>query len=144
VDATNDFDNCTFSNGYTGTATLLRIDNSQVLAIDRSSFPTSTTTKNVTKTLNQGSVTFVGATGAFSGPVWEDDVNSRIHWAEHGRWEGTVSTDWNTGGNWGFDLVPDSTVDVVNTLDFTLNGAMTVNDGNMLIHGAFTQAAGGS
>ncbi|NTV83364.1 MAG: hypothetical protein HGA23_03560, partial [Bacteroidales bacterium] len=113
VDAVNQFDYCTFQDGYAGTATLLRIDNDQTLNIDNAVFPTSTTSKNVTKTVNAGTLNFTGATGAFAGPVYEDDGNARINWAEHGMWDGSVSSDWNTTGNWGFNLVPTATVDVV-------------------------------
>jgi hypothetical protein len=139
IDAANDFDYCTFRNGYSGTATLLTINNNQTFTIDSAYFPTSTTSKNVTKAVNQGSVTFVGATGPFSGPTWEDDVNGRIFWAEHGRWEGTVSTDWNTAGNWGFDLAPTSVVDVVIPAGCpnypVLSGTLGVN------YGSYTYAA---
>ena len=113
VDAVNQFDYCTFQDGYAGTATLLRIDNDEILNIDNAVFPTSTTTKNVTKTVNTGTIVFTGATGVFAGPVYEDDGNGRINWTEHGMWDGSVSSDWNTAGNWGFDLVPTSLVDVV-------------------------------
>jgi hypothetical protein len=113
INTTNDFDYCTFQNGQAAAAALLRIDNNQTITVDSAYFPTSTTTKNVSKTLNQGDVTFVGATGAFAGPAYEDDANGRIQWAENGRWDGSASTNWNTPGNWYFDLVPTSLVDVV-------------------------------
>lgn len=113
IDAANDFDYCTFTNGQAAANALLRIDNNQTLTIENAGFPTSFTTKNVSKTLNQGKVTLTGSTGAFAGPAYENDANGRIHWSEHGLWEGTVSTDWNTAANWGFDLVPTSAVDVV-------------------------------
>jgi hypothetical protein len=115
VNANNDFDFCTFKNGYNGTGTLLKIDNTQVLNIDSAYFPVefTTTSNNVTKSLNQGTLNFTGATGARSGPAFESDAFGRIHWAEHGRWDGSVSTNWNINGNWGFDIVPTSSIDVV-------------------------------
>ncbi len=112
IDAANDFDFCSFQNGVTASGTLLTIDNNQTLTVDSASFLASTTTYNVKKALNQGNVTFVGATGPFAGPLYENDPNARIHWAEHGKWDGSVSTDWNTAGNWGFDIVPTASIDV--------------------------------
>lgn len=113
INATNDFDYCTFQNGLAGAETLLRIDNNQAITVDSAYFPTSTTTKNVSKTLNQGSVTFVGATGPFAGPTYENDAFGRIHWSEYGKWDGSVSTSWSVAGNWGFDIIPTLTTDVV-------------------------------
>jgi len=113
INSTNDFDFCTFRFGLSGTATLLRIDNNQTITIDSAVFPTSTTTESVTKTLNQGNVTFVGAAGIFSGPDYEDDAFGRIHWAEYGVWNGTTSTNWNISTNWGFSVVPTSSMDVI-------------------------------
>jgi len=113
INATNDFDYCTFQNGQAAAAALLRIDNNQTITVDSAYFPTSTTNKNVSKTLNQGNVTFTGATGAFAGPLYEDDANGRIHWTEFGQWDGSESTNWNTIGNWGFDILPTVTIDVV-------------------------------
>lgn len=133
VNATNDFDFCTFKNGYNGTGTLLKIDNSQALNVEGAAFPVdaTTTSNNVTKSLNQGTVNFTGATGARSGPAFESDPFGRIFWAEHGRWDGSVSTSWSTGGNWGFDIVPTSTIDAVIPAGCpnypVLAGSLTVN-----------------
>jgi hypothetical protein len=113
INATNDFDYCTFQNGQAGAAALLRIDNNQTITIDSAYFPASVTTKNVSKTLNQGSVTFVGATGTFAGPAYENDPNGRIHWAEYGKWDGSESSNWNTIGNWGFEILPTVSIDVI-------------------------------
>ncbi len=113
INATNDFDFCTFTNGQSGANALLRIDNSQTRTIEGAVFPAIGTNKNVSKTLNQGEITFTGATGAFAGPVYENDPNGRIHWAEYGRWDGSVSADWNNPGNWGFDLAPSVSMDVL-------------------------------
>ncbi len=113
VNVANNFDFYTFQNGFSGTGTLLTINNNQTFTVDSAYFPTSSTSVNVTKTLNQGTVNFVGATGAWAGPGHENDAFGRINWAEHGLWDGSESTNWSTDGNWGFDMAPTSSVDVV-------------------------------
>lgn len=113
VNPSFDFDYCSLGYGLTGANALLRIDNNQTLTIDSAYFPTSTTTKNVSKTLNQGTVNFVGATGDFSGPLYENDPNARIFWAETGKWDGSASSDWNVAANWTFDVPPTDGIDVV-------------------------------
>ncbi|MHC1776585.1 MAG: hypothetical protein AB9834_14365 [Lentimicrobium sp.] len=75
------FANCEFRNGSPG-GTLLTIDNNQDLVIDNAIFPANTRGSqfNASKSVNQGSVTFVNATGAFAGEAFEGDPFNRIHW----------------------------------------------------------------
>lgn len=85
VDISNPFDYCTFRNGIAG-GTLLTIDNSQTLTIDNATFPANSwsSSSNVTKSLNQGSVNFTNAGGDFAGPEFEDDEYDLIEWAGYG------------------------------------------------------------
>ncbi len=85
IDATHPFDNCTFRNGIAG-GTLLTIDNNQTQTIDNVTFPTNTWsgTYNVSKTLNQGNLTFTNAIGDFAGPDYEYDTYNRIEWDGYG------------------------------------------------------------
>jgi len=82
VNPTNSLNNCTFQYGQAG-GTLLKIDNNQQFTITNASFPTNAGSgaKNVTKTLNQGTVAFMGETGVFAGTIYENDVYQRINWS---------------------------------------------------------------
>jgi hypothetical protein len=82
VDATNSLNNCTFRYGQAG-GTLLKINNNQMLTINNASFPTNagSNAKNITKSMNQGTVAFVGETGVFAGTVFESDPFFRINWS---------------------------------------------------------------
>ncbi|MDD4309933.1 MAG: hypothetical protein PHO32_06095, partial [Candidatus Cloacimonetes bacterium] len=81
VDENNSMNNCTFQNGATG-GKLLQISNSQNIIINSAVFSTNTWNGafNVSKTNNQGSVTFTNFTGAFSGSAFEHDLYNRIMW----------------------------------------------------------------
>jgi predicted outer membrane repeat protein len=81
VHSTFTFNNCTFRNGISG-GTLLTINNNLALTIDNATFPTNTWsgTYNVSKTEDQGSLTFTNATGDFAGPNYENDTFNRIDW----------------------------------------------------------------
>jgi hypothetical protein len=85
IDASHSFDNCIFRNGITG-GTLLTIDNNQTLTIDNVTLPTNTWsgTYNVSKTLNQGNLTFTNATGDFAGPMYDNDSFDLIDWDGYG------------------------------------------------------------
>jgi hypothetical protein len=82
VESANSLNNCTFQYGQAG-GTLLKIDNAQQFTITNASFPTNAGSgaKNVTKTLNQGTVAFVGETGVFAGSAYENDMYQRINWS---------------------------------------------------------------
>ena len=79
VDLANAFTNCKFENGIYN---LLRIENSQDLVINDAHFPSVTAPYNVRKLIDLGTVTFVNATGTFSGSAFEDDPFNRIFWGE--------------------------------------------------------------
>ncbi len=81
VDASTSFGNCTFRNGIAG-GKLLTLNNNQTLTIVNANFPTNTWsgTYNVSKTANQGLVTFAAYTGEFSGSAYEQDTYNLINW----------------------------------------------------------------
>ncbi len=81
VDPISSFSYCTFRHSASG-GTLLRLDNNQTLTINGANFPANTWggTSNVSKTLNQGQVTFTNFTGDFSGTAFEHDPYNRITW----------------------------------------------------------------
>ncbi|MFU8845117.1 MAG: hypothetical protein ACNA7V_15045, partial [Bacteroidales bacterium] len=82
VDPDYSFDGCRFEDGKNGLSAYLTIDNDQDLVFNNVLFSENTTgvLHNARKTVNSGSVTFVGATGGFAGPLYEDDPYNRIHW----------------------------------------------------------------
>jgi photosystem II stability/assembly factor-like uncharacterized protein len=82
IDPLNSFYNCTFGNGQSGPYPLLTIDNDQNLVIENAHFPENTQggQYNVRKTVDQGSVNFTNASGAFAGTAFEDDPYNRIFW----------------------------------------------------------------
>lgn len=98
---------CTFRDGEPG-GTLVTINNNQTMEIIGAMFPDTPAggNSNVTKPNNAGSITFTDASGPFGGPLYEDDLFGRVHWSGVGEWTGLVSSDWHTGGNWRFDVVP--------------------------------------
>jgi len=75
------FNYCTFRNGAPG-GTLLNISNHQDLVSTGVHFAENTTGSlyNVTKSENQGYITFTGYTGPFAGPGFENDPFDRIEW----------------------------------------------------------------
>jgi M6 family metalloprotease-like protein len=79
VDPTYSLNYCTFQNGVSG-GVILRINNSQDITITGASFPISQSGYNVGKTADQGSVTFVNATGVFAGENFDYDNYNRINW----------------------------------------------------------------
>ncbi|MBW6513676.1 MAG: hypothetical protein K0B87_02845 [Candidatus Syntrophosphaera sp.] len=79
VHASYSLNHCTFRNGMS-TGRLLIINNAQNFNITGASFPTSTGTYNVSKSVDQGSVFFAGWSGAFGGPGNEDDAFNRVFW----------------------------------------------------------------
>ncbi|MCD4697190.1 MAG: hypothetical protein K8S16_13215, partial [Bacteroidales bacterium] len=84
VDPVYSFNNCSFD-GYTdpGGSTWLRIENDQNLTIDNISFPNNPggpLATNIGKNMDHGHITLTNASGAFSGPMYEDDPWNRIDW----------------------------------------------------------------
>jgi len=79
----NPLHNCTFQNGEAG-GTLLKVGNSQELEITKCIFPINNWggMYNVSKLNNEGNLTFVDASGDYSGDVFENDNYNRINWEE--------------------------------------------------------------
>lgn len=124
VDATNNFSDCTFTNGTGGgSATLLKLEHSTTgMTIDNVSFPLNPGSGAANVTRNEaltGILSFNAASGAFSGESFDMDPNSLISWPTPVTltWNGSVSTDWETAANWtpssGPAMVPDATTNVV-------------------------------
>ncbi|MBE0638424.1 MAG: T9SS type A sorting domain-containing protein [Bacteroidales bacterium] len=149
VDPNHAFTRCTFENGF---HYLMRIDNNQDLTIQDAHFPTASAPYNAIKYLDQGSVTFINATGAFSGEDFEDDPYNRIHWIipQPGLWTGAISSNWYTADNWDDSNIPTAGTDVVipatapnmpaidagdwyiNSL--TVNGSLNLAGGNLTVY----------
>jgi len=115
VHSTMNFLNGIFTNGASG-GTFLTLDNSQAVGtVTGISFPTDPggSANNVTKNLNQGSITFEDASGAFQGEGNENDVNNLITWSYSSTlwtWNAGAGTqDWDTPSNWDRGSVPTST-----------------------------------
>ncbi len=81
VDPAQAFNNCTFRQGLASN-TLLTINSSQDLVSTGAVFPANTWSgsKNVTKSVNSGYMTFLGYSGPFAGAAFENDPNNRIDW----------------------------------------------------------------
>lgn len=79
VSETNSLNYCKFQMGISG-GTLLTVDNSQDLTVTGAIFVPYTGGYNVSKTVNQGTVTFVDYSGDLSGEDYENDPFSRIFW----------------------------------------------------------------
>ncbi len=79
VDTAYPFSNCAFQYGTNG-GTLLTLDNNQDLAVYNASFVSSGQNSNVRKTVNNGMVNFINATGTFAGEDYDDDIYDRVWW----------------------------------------------------------------
>ncbi|MCF7793849.1 MAG: choice-of-anchor D domain-containing protein [Candidatus Cloacimonetes bacterium] len=81
VDPDHCFHNCTFQDGVSG-GYLFRIKNDQDLVVNDAVFPTNSwsSSYNVYKNINQGSVEFINSTGDFSGESHDYDPYDRIDW----------------------------------------------------------------
>ncbi len=87
VDPSNNFTACTFTEGTAGTISspsqLLSLNNSQEIVILNAVFPARLLNcANVSKTVNQGMVYLIGATGEFAGENYDGDSYHRISWGE--------------------------------------------------------------
>ncbi|MCF8366017.1 MAG: hypothetical protein K9H16_09560, partial [Bacteroidales bacterium] len=81
IDPVNCFNNSEFRNGDgTAGSSLLTINNNQILTISEASFPITSATYNVAKSMNQGHITFEDYTGAFAGEDHDFDPNNLIDW----------------------------------------------------------------
>ncbi|ACF14528.1 Haemagluttinin repeat-containing protein [Chloroherpeton thalassium ATCC 35110] len=114
VDATMNFSNGVFTNGASA-GTFLTLENNQAIGtVTGVSFPTNpggTGVSNVKKTVNQGSITFQNASGAFQGESYDNDTYNLINWTYTSTlwtWTGSVSTNWDTPGNWDLGTIPTS------------------------------------
>jgi len=79
VENHHSFDNCIFRNGI-NMGKLLTVNNDQCFTVENAVFPSNTGMYNVSKTIDQGGVYFVGCTGSFAGPEFEQDTYNRIYW----------------------------------------------------------------
>jgi len=81
IDPKYPFTRCTFGYGESG-GCLLRVDNAERHRIVSARFPTTTPGRsyNVLKTVDQGELVFVNATGMFGGEMFDGDTHNRIHW----------------------------------------------------------------
>lgn len=81
IDPANPLHNSVFQNGATG-ATMLTVNNNQVLTIDGVAFiKTGTEAYNIAKTVDVGEIIFTSFSGNFAGAAFENDIYNRIHWS---------------------------------------------------------------
>ncbi len=81
VDSEHSFNNCRFQEGASG-GCLLTINNNQILQISGAVFPANVWSGayNVSKSVNQGSVSFSNPSGAFAGEDFDQDSYNLISW----------------------------------------------------------------
>jgi M6 family metalloprotease-like protein len=81
VDTSYPFNYCTFQNGA-ASGSLLTVNNSQTITVYGAIFPTNTWSGsyNVSKSSVTGTVTFINATGGFSGESYDGDLLFHIFW----------------------------------------------------------------
>ena len=114
IDATDNFSDGTFTNGYSG-GTLFNIENTQDLTgnpgrIENVVFPAypGGGASNVSKLIaGSGNVEFYDASGVFAGSNFENDPGDLIDWtgSETLTWTaGAGTSDWFTAGNWESNL----------------------------------------
>ncbi|MBW6515607.1 MAG: M6 family metalloprotease domain-containing protein [Candidatus Cloacimonetes bacterium] len=97
IDPVFSLGNSSFRNGSID-GTLLTINNSDVVTIPLAHFPTNTWggLSNVSKTVNQGSVSFIQSYGDFSGEAFDNDTYNRIIWSDAGFIDiQIVSAEWS-------------------------------------------------
>ncbi|MDZ4181507.1 MAG: hypothetical protein U1B83_01425, partial [Candidatus Cloacimonadaceae bacterium] len=85
VDPVYSFNYCVFQNSAAG-GTLIRKTSIQEFTVTGAIFPTNTWggAYNVYHSLSGGSITFIEASGGFSGANWENDPFGSIHWVSSG------------------------------------------------------------
>lgn len=152
VDATNNFSDCTFTNGTAGgSSTLLKLEHSTTgMTINNVSFPVNPGGGASNVTRNQalsGIISFNAASGSFSGESFDLDPSNLVSWPTPVTltWNGSISTDWYTAANWtpssGPTIAPDATTNVViatatNQPKIVTSGAVanniTINSGAVL------------
>lgn len=89
---------CTFRNGTPG-GTLITWNQGATIVVQNTFFPDNTTgcIYNVTKTADNGNVFFDNATGVFAGPVYENDLYSRVHWEYVPPFDLPFTENWSSG-----------------------------------------------
>ncbi|WP_425390836.1 T9SS type A sorting domain-containing protein [Ekhidna sp.] len=121
IDATNNFSDGTFQNGFAG-GKYLRIENDQDLTgsnrIENVVFddnPGGGATNVFKSTAVTGDIEIFNYSGSFSGEDFDEDPNDLITWLDPPTvtWTGAVSNDWFTAGNWDSGSVPLSTQNVI-------------------------------
>jgi len=82
VDPAHSFNNCIFQNGISS-GRLLTVYNTQDFIVNNAVFPSNTWggAYNVFKNSTLGNVTFINATGGFSGAAYENDPYNLVHWS---------------------------------------------------------------
>jgi len=116
-DTTEDFSHGSFALGQNAGRYLYLVDNDQTMQIDSVSFINSlgASGANVDKVDADGGITFYNANGEYAGDTYERDPNNKITWISEfsgNAWNGFVSSDWHTSGNWVAGHVPLSTEQV--------------------------------
>ncbi|WP_421762811.1 T9SS type A sorting domain-containing protein [Ekhidna sp.] len=121
IDATNNFSEGTFQNGFAG-GKYLRIENDQDLTgsnrIEDIVFddnPGGGATNIFKATSSTGDIEIFNYSGSFSGDDFDEDPNDLITWLDPPTvtWTGAVSNDWFTAGNWDSGTVPLATQNVI-------------------------------
>jgi hypothetical protein len=121
IDAVNNFSDGSFTNGAPGGKYLV-IENDFVDYTAANVNFNVGPTKNVSRLLGTGIITFLDAQGLLAGEDYEEDDfgagTGNVRWTFTDplySWTGAVSTDWNTPGNWNDEfgnpaaVVPDGT-----------------------------------
>ncbi|NOZ47269.1 MAG: T9SS type A sorting domain-containing protein [Chlorobi bacterium] len=117
IDATNNFSEGNFNNGY-GPAgayiTISGIDLGAGITATNVSF-NSGPANNVKRLSGNGAITFENSSGDFTGAVYESDGGSLINWTFPGGFfwdDGGGDNDWNNALNWGGNTRPTSSSNV--------------------------------
>ncbi len=121
IDATNNFSDGTFQNGFSG-GKYLRIENTQDLTgsnrIENIVFddnPGGGASNIYKATAATGNIEIFNYSGAFAGEDFDNDPNDLITWLAPPTvtWTGNTSTDWFTNTNWDSGTVPTSSQNVI-------------------------------
>lgn len=137
IDATNNFSDGTFQNGFAG-GRYLRIENDQDLTganrIENIVFddnPGGGATNVNKATAISGAIELFNYTGGFSGENFDNDPNDLITWLAPPTvtWTGIVSSDWFDEDNWDSGTIPLATQDVI--IPQTLNEPVITDNVNI-------------